>query len=280
MKENNNDFNIPLISENLEEIEYQHRNKYRNLYIRLVERCKTMTEEELSGYNEVHHILPRCMGGKDNEENLILMPIRYHIMAHIILSEIFPDNVKIVYAAFCMINLRNKSSRKRNKIILKELRFSTRFLAQLREKTSELSKGENNPMYGRRGKLSPNYGKPLSESRKQKISNTLKGRKLPEEVKKKISEALKGEKAVNYGKTFSEETKRKISLHHADFSGGKNGRAIKVISPEGKIYDCIKEAAKEINVDQQTLSKWIKGQTKDNHGWSFYKEETNISESD
>jgi len=166
MEENNIDFNIPLISKNLEEKEYQHRNKYRNLYIRLVERCKTMTEKELSGYNEVHHILPRCMGGDDEKDNLILMPIRYHIMAHIILSEIFTDNVKIVYAAFCMINMGNKSSRKRNKIILKELRFSTRFLAQLREKTSELSKGENNPMYGRRGKLSPNYGKPLSESRK------------------------------------------------------------------------------------------------------------------
>jgi len=167
MEENNIDFNIPLISKNLEEKEYQHRNKYRNLYIRLVERCKTMTEKELSGYNEVHHILPRCMGGDDEKYNLVLMPIRYHIMAHIILSEVFPDNVKIVYAAICMICCtRNKNKVKKNKIILKELKFSTRILASIRERVSELSKGENNPMYGKRGKLSPNYGKPLSESRK------------------------------------------------------------------------------------------------------------------
>ncbi len=49
--------------------------------------------------------------------------------------------------------------------------------------------GENNPMYGRRGELSPHFGK-----------------KRPE-----ISKKMSGENHWTYGKTRSEETRRKIS---------------------------------------------------------------------
>ena len=59
-----------------------------------------------------------------------------------------------------------------------------------------------------KGENSPNYGKPSWN----------KGKKMSEEYKKKISESKKGEKNPNYGKHFSEEHKKKLS----EANKGKN----------------------------------------------------------
>jgi len=55
-------------------------------------------------------------------------------------------------------------------------------------------------------------GRKLSEEHKRKISESRKGQKCSEETKRKMSEARMGEKNPNYGKTHSEETRRKISF--------------------------------------------------------------------
>lgn len=71
-------------------------------------------------------------------------------------------------------------------------------------------KGENHPMYGRRGKDNPLYGKPRPPEVKAKISagnkgvSRSKGKITSEETKKKISLSKKG-------KTFSAEHKQKLS---------------------------------------------------------------------
>ena len=106
---------------------------------------------------------------------------------------------------------------------------------ETKRKLSIAFSGENNPMYGMGGELSPCWGRHLSEETKQKISEAIKGENNPmygktgeqhpnyglkhtEESKKKISKSLKGkyagEKAYWYGKERDEETKQKISETH------------------------------------------------------------------
>ena len=78
----------------------------------------------------------------------------------------------------------------------------------------------------KKGKPSPNKGKPHSEEHRRKISEAMKGKTLSEEtrrkisennstkrpeVRRKLSEAHKGQTPWNKGKTPSEETRRKIS---------------------------------------------------------------------
>ena len=66
---------------------------------------------------------------------------------------------------------------------------------------------ENNPMYGKRGKDNPNYGKKRTEEQLRRMSESHKGIRLSEEAKRKISESLTGRP----GHKHSEDTKKKIS---------------------------------------------------------------------
>lgn len=79
------------------------------------------------------------------------------------------------------------------------------------EHSSHHQKGKNNSMYGRRGKLAPNFQREFSKEHRKNISISHTGKKLSESHKKNISLSLKGEKNAMYGKTHTKETRRKIS---------------------------------------------------------------------
>ena len=49
-------------------------------------------------YHERHHIVPKCMNGTDDEENLIDLFAREHFEAHRLLAQENSDNYKLVYA--------------------------------------------------------------------------------------------------------------------------------------------------------------------------------------
>ena len=46
----------------------------------------------VNGYKERHHILPKCMGGNDDKENLIDLTAQEHYEAHRLLAIENPDN--------------------------------------------------------------------------------------------------------------------------------------------------------------------------------------------
>ena len=90
--------------------------------------------------------------------------------------------------------------------------------------------GENHPRYGkryhhsketitrmsldRRGENINNYGKTTSEETKQKMRDSLIGRKLSEEHKQNIKMGLRlsGKNSAHQGKAHSEETKEKMRI--------------------------------------------------------------------
>ena len=196
---------------------------YQKHYDALMNRAKNRL---LEGYYETHHIIPRCMGGKNDADNLVDLTAEEHYVAHQLLVKIYPDNSKLVYAANMMtvsshFNVRN------NKLY-----------GWIRKKASEASKGQipwnrgktlspfsdetkRKMSEARKGKIPWNIGKtlsPLSDEHKRKLSEASKG-KIPwnkgkthsDETKRKLSEASKGKIPWNKGKTHSDETKRKLS---------------------------------------------------------------------
>jgi hypothetical protein len=75
---------------------------YEKQYIALIDKYGTVSKP-LGGYHERHHILPKCMGGKDTYDNLMYLTARCHLLAHWLLMKAFPEVkcLKIAYATMC-----------------------------------------------------------------------------------------------------------------------------------------------------------------------------------
>ena len=154
-------------------------------------------------YHERHHIVPRCMDGTDDEENLIDLFAREHFIAHKLLAEEHPDNNGLVYGWTMMAFVKDKNQERYEltpeeyeeaRIKLSEL--TSRRMKELwqddeyRKRTSEARKREN-----------------LSEETLAKLAEASRGRKHTEEEKRKIGN-------VHRGKFVSEETRQKLSVSH------------------------------------------------------------------
>jgi hypothetical protein len=82
---------------------------YKLHYNNLIERSKNRI---LKCYFEKHHILPKCIGGKDNKENLVNLTAREHFIAHILLSKIYPNEYGLIKAIniMCIHNSENRNT--------------------------------------------------------------------------------------------------------------------------------------------------------------------------
>lgn len=53
-------------------------------------------------YYERHHILPKCLNGSNEPENLVLLTAKEHYICHKLLASIFKENKKLAHAFFRM----------------------------------------------------------------------------------------------------------------------------------------------------------------------------------
>jgi predicted XRE-type DNA-binding protein len=150
---------------------------YHKHYHLLINRAK-IRDLDTSVYVEKHHIVPKCLGGLNNIDNIVKLTPREHFIAHQLLVKIYPESPRLVYAAFLMTQSNSKYSR-----------INNRLYGWLKESLSVSIKGKNNPMYGKTHTLKA----------RKKISEATKGRRLC------------GEKNGMFGKTHTEEAKEKIS---------------------------------------------------------------------
>ena len=79
---------------------------YQAIYNSLIQRGKN---RNLEGYCERHHIIPRCMKGNDDPENLVKLTAREHFIAHRLLTKIYPENNGLKSAVFFMTRSKNVS---------------------------------------------------------------------------------------------------------------------------------------------------------------------------
>jgi len=95
---------------------------YQKHYDALINRAKNRL---LEGYCETHHIIPRCMGGNNDADNLVDLTAEEHYVAHQLLVKMHPNNHKLVAAAIYMTtgSSSNKKYRMNNKLYkwIKEL---------------------------------------------------------------------------------------------------------------------------------------------------------------
>ena len=229
---------------------------YSKIYNQLIERAKTRI---LEGYSEKHHIIPKCLGGSNNSENLVKLTPEEHYVAHQLLVKIYPDKPKLVFAAHKMCQ-----GRPGNKLY-----------GWLRRKYSgELSRlgkqriGEKNGSFGtmwitngienkkiKKIDIIPEgwyTGKVQLETRG--IPNVKKGTFLSQETRKKISDGMKG-----YSK--SDDHCRKLSLSQRC--------RYRIINPEGQIFEIegLNLFCKNNKLHTGGMSQVASGKRKQYKGW-------------
>jgi hypothetical protein len=81
---------------------------YKKIYETLIQKAKNRVTNEQT-YYERHHIIPKCMNGTDDEDNLVHLLPEEHYICHLLLIKIYPNEPKLIYAANMMGNRNNKS---------------------------------------------------------------------------------------------------------------------------------------------------------------------------
>lgn len=78
-------------------------NKYTKIYYSIVDAAKDRTV--LSGYSEVHHIIPKSLGGSNRKENLVAVTPNEHFICHRLLPKMTSGNSKskMIYAIRRMV---------------------------------------------------------------------------------------------------------------------------------------------------------------------------------
>jgi len=74
---------------------------YQKIYNNIIERANGR-EIVKKTYYEKHHIIPRCLGGSDNNINIVKLTAREHFIAHLCLVKIYPTHPGLIKAAIMM----------------------------------------------------------------------------------------------------------------------------------------------------------------------------------
>lgn len=249
-------------------------------YNKLTTNNRGLDKSKFKGNFEIHHILPKCLGGTNDENNLVLLTYEEHVKAHMLLYIIYPEETKLLGAFKLLITVKDRLSKMDN------LNIDLIMLTEIRKEFSESMKGENNPSKRPevREKISKNNPMKKLENRlkfmgdnnpMKKLENRLKfmgdnspmrrpevkakitGENNPSkrlEVREKISKNLKGKK-------FSEEHKKNLQKSRAKIHS--------IQGPDGTIYESASIAAKILGLHQSTINRWVK---KEKNGFKRIKQ--------
>jgi hypothetical protein len=83
---------------------------YEKIYNQIIERGKNRS---VDGYTEKHHIIPKCMNGTNNSDNIVKLTAREHFLAHWLLHEMYPNNTDLRYSFWSMCRSSDNQKRYR-----------------------------------------------------------------------------------------------------------------------------------------------------------------------
>lgn len=151
---------------------------YEQNYFSYLTYVQTLGRSKKQGvYYERHHILPRCLGGSNKSENLVLLTPREHFLAHYLLTKIYKgsEHYKLLKAFLAMTYGRDG------------IRYTnSRFFEKAKKQFSE-----------------------EASSRMQGVRIQPEGYHHSDETRQKLRQARKG-KTPALGLHHTEETKQKL----------------------------------------------------------------------
>lgn len=191
-------------------------------------------------YHERHHIIPRCIGGTDEYNNLIDLYAKEHFEAHRLLALENSDNKKLISAWWLMSHIKRNDNQKWCEISQEEYE-------EARIAFVNLISGENSFWYNRITTECTNCGKEITvtpyyyeQYNRNGEHHVFCSAECAYEYKSKY---YVGENHPRYGKCHSEESKQKMSESHRGKLIGENNpmygknfsqKARKILSDKAK----------------------------------------------
>ena len=253
-------------------------------------------------YYEKHHIKPKCLGGQDEEENMIDLFAKEHYKAHELLAKENPKEKGLQFAWFCMSIMRNQYTNKRYRCSAEEYEEAKKAMAnsmseitkgrivseETKEKHRKQVTGPNNPMYGKLGASNPNYGRVASEKTKEKIRKNhpnFSGANHPQcravycvETNKMYwgAKAVQDELNININcvRDCCQGRQQTAGGYHWEYVDGNgknrhtNNKPVKCIET-GQIFWSIYIANKLLGIDNSDIVKCCKNQKKTAGGYHW-----------
>lgn len=179
-------------------------------------------------YQEQHHIVPKCMGGNNEESNLVYLYAQEHYYAHKLLALENPQIKGLQYAWWNMCQFTQNHQR--------EYEISADEYEKARIQFSNMMRGNS---YAR--------GQTLSAETRQKQREAHKGKCM-------------GAKNGMYGKHCSEQCKEKL---RKKLSGANNpsAKSVKCIETE-EVFSTVKQAAEQYKISHSDIAACIGGRQK------------------
>ena len=182
---------------------------YQKIYNQIIERAKNRMLED---YKEKHHIIPKCLEGNNDKDNLVELTAREHFLCHMLLCEIYPNENKLKHALFLMAIGKQKIKEKtyvigsrvyeRLKIEYSQMLTGKKQSQETRDKKSKSmlevwgnkTKEELSDIGLKRWETRKKNGTDnITQEQANNISKALKGRKMPWRTKPVIQYNLEGE---------------------------------------------------------------------------------------
>lgn len=96
---------------------------HKKNYVDYIAYVKTLNRSKKDDYYEVHHIIPKCLGGSNSKENLVLLTGREHFLAHYLLTKIYPENEKLLFAFIGMKRISDSQKRYVNSLLYEKAKI-------------------------------------------------------------------------------------------------------------------------------------------------------------
>lgn len=208
-------------------------NKYTNCYYKIIDNAKSRISTN-DVYTEIHHIIPKSLGGSNDKINLVKLTAREHFICHLLLTKMVSGIMKrqMSFALWSMCNRHNtaKENLYHNSRIYelarKEFIIANKILHTGRicstETKEKISKGQIGRVGGMQDKThseetklkisKSNIGKKkpsLSDDRKLQISAQFSGTTQTQEH---ISKRVSSRKESGY---YKSEAETKIKMSHS-----------------------------------------------------------------
>lgn len=114
--------------------------KYEKWYNTIIETRKATPYD--GDYSESHHIIPRCVGGTDDKDNLVVLSAREHFICHLLLSKIYDDyRLKFALLMMTRVNERHQREIKINSKIYDYIKRQNSLACVIRNKSREYQRG-------------------------------------------------------------------------------------------------------------------------------------------